>query len=395
MPNILSYIKEWWSTLYRAMLNEYRLIWHDKGVVLFFIFLPLAYPIVYTLIYNTEVATEIPMAIVDNCRTAESRNLVRMVDATQYIKVAGYASSLQEAKEWAKERKVYSILVVPEDYARNIGRNKQTVLPFYCDMSLLLRYRNILFSMTDIQLQLGADIRTEAIDLTPAAGVYAPQESVKGASTQSFFLGDTTQGFASFVMLGIVVLILQQSALLGVTMLAGGSKERRRLNGGIDPEAVAGPFSASLLGRSLAVFTIYMPLTVYILHYIPLMFNLPNVGSPVDYLSVMAPMLLASIFLGHILSVMVSERESCFPVFVFTSVVFLFLSGLTWPHCAMNTFLNILSGLVPATWGVEAFVGIASNGATLADMALQYRMLWLLTAAYFIIACAMPRRYRA
>ncbi|WP_290431069.1 ABC transporter permease [Muribaculum intestinale] len=395
MPRIFSHIRQWWTTLYRSLLNGYRLIWSDKGVMLFFIALPLLYPVTYTLIYNPEVVTDLPMAVVDNSRTAESRELVRMIDATQYIGVAGYASSLQEARDWAKERKVYSILVIPEDYARKIGRSEQTVLPLYTDMSLLLRYRSILFAMTDLQLQLGADIRTEALDRTPAAFVTAPQESVKGVDTQSFFLGDPTQGFASFIMVGLVVLILQQSAVLGVMMLAGGSRERRRINGGIDPQEIEGPLSASILGRALAVFTIYMPLTVYILHYIPVMFSLPHIGATADYLLFMAPMLLASIFLGQVLSVMISERESCFPVFVFTSVLFLFLSGLTWPRTAMNPLWSIISGFIPATWGVEGFVGINANGATLADMSTQYGMLWVLTVAYFIIACFTERWARS
>lgn len=395
MSRILSNIRYWWSTLYRSLLNEYRLSWRDKGVVLFFIALPLLYPITYTLIYNPEIVTDLPMAVVDNSRTAASRELVRMIDATQYIEVSGYASSLQEAKEWAKERKVYSILVIPEDYARLIGRNEQAVLPLYTDMSLLLRYRSILFAMTDLQLQLGADIRADVLEHTPAAIAVAPQESVKGVDTQSFFLGDPTQGFASFIMVGLVILILQQSAILGVLMLGGGSRERRRINGGIDPDEISGPMSANLLGKALAVFTIYMPMTVYILHYVPIMFRLPHVGDPFDYLMFIAPMMLASIFLGQILSAMISERESCFPVFVFTSVIFLFLSGLTWPHSAMNPLWSIISGFIPATWGVQGFVGIDANGASLADMSTPYYMLWVLTGAYFIIACFTQRWARS
>ena len=53
-------------------------------------------------------------------------------------------------------------------------------------------------------------------------------------------LGDPTQGFASFVIPGILVLILQQSMVLGVVMLGATSAERRRRNGGTRPAAGAG-----------------------------------------------------------------------------------------------------------------------------------------------------------
>ena len=83
MSKIMDNIKRWWSTLFRSWIKEYSLIFHDAGVILFFFALPLAYPITYTLIYNPEVVEEIPMAIVDNCRSTESRELVRMIYATQ------------------------------------------------------------------------------------------------------------------------------------------------------------------------------------------------------------------------------------------------------------------------------------------------------------------------
>lgn len=389
MKKLSIYIKSWFSTLFSVWIKEYRLVFSDLGVLLFFLALPLAYPIVYTLIYNPEIVYDVPVAVVDNCRTADSRQFTRMIDASPYTKIAGYASDLGEAKQWMKERKVYGILEVPHDYSRCIGRNEQAVVPVYCDMSLLLRYKSILLSTTDVSLQLGSDIRTTAIDYSPVAILSGAASS--SVDTESFFLGDVTQGFASFVMVGIVVLILQQSLILGVLMLGGGSSERRRKNRGIDPEETAGPMSASILGRSLCYITIYAPLTIYILHYVPVMFSLPHIGNPLDYLTFILPMLFASVFLGQILRPLVVERESSFLVFVFTSVLFLFLSGLTWPRPAMSDGWFMLGSLVPATWGVEGFIGINSNGATLGEMSTPYLMLWTLTVAYFIIAVIVEK----
>ena len=62
---------------------------------------------------------------------------------------------------------------------------------------------------------------------------------------------------------------------------------------------------------------------------------------------------------------MVREREMAFMVVVFTSVVFLFLSGLTWPRYAMSPFWYWVGNCIPAVWGVEGFIRINSNGADL------------------------------
>lgn len=376
--------------MFRTWIKEYSLIFHDEGVLLFFFALPLAYPITYTLIYNPEVVDNIPMAIVDNCRTSESRELIRMIDATQYIDVAGYASDIGQAKEWMKERKVYSILEIPSDYSKKLGRMEQAVLPLYCDMSLMIRYRNILFAITDVTLQLDGNVRTETIEDSPLA-LPASSMGETAVDTQAFILGDPAQGFASFIMIGLVVLILQQSLILGVMMLGGGSNERRRVNFGVDPEEIDGPMSASVLGRAMSYATIYAPLVVYIFHYVPLMFKLPAIGDPMDYLLFIVPMIFATTFLGQILRPLVSERESSFLVFVFTSVLFLFLSGITWPTSAMSPLWRLLAGLVPASWGIQGFVGINSNGATLDDVSTPYLILWAMAVVYFIIAVIVEK----
>lgn len=390
MAKIINKIGFWFQTLLRSCGRQFRLVLADAGVMLFFLALPIAYPVVYTLIYNPEVIREIPVAIVDNSRTAESRHLARMIDATENASVKGYAASLDEARRWAMERKVYAVIVIPGDYAKKLGRHEQAVLPTYCDMGLMIRYRNLLFSLTDVTLQLGADIRAEAIDNIPA-GALLSGVAEKSVDTQSFMIGNPTQGFASFIIIGLVILILQQSTVLGVTMLGGGSTERRRKNGGIDPLEVPGPTSASVLGRALCIVMIYAPLTVYILHYVPLMFHLPMFGSPWQYLPFALPLLFASTFMGMTLRPLISERESSFLVFVFTSVIFPFLSGLTWPRSAMSPLWHAISSLVPASWGMQGFIGINSNNATLELASESYLWLWGLSALYFVIAIIVEK----
>lgn len=373
-------IKSWLHQVVQVWSRELRLTFTDVGMLLFFFALPLVYPLVYTLIYNPEVVTDLPVAVVDDSRTAQSRELTRSIDATSAIKVIGYASSLSEARRWQAEKRCYGVLVIPEDYARRLGRAEQANVDFYSDMSLLLRYRTFLAALTDVQLATGAKIRTEAMQ---AAGLPESQPPI---SNQAFFLGDQEQGFASFIIPGIVVLIIQQSMLLGIALLAGTSRDRRRRNGGLDPLAVDASPSATCVGKLMAYLVPYLPMTLYALHFVPLIFALPHVGHMSQYLPFILPMLIASAGFGLVISeLMVTEREMSFMVVVFTSVAFLFLSGLTWPRYAMPQLWQWVGNCVPAMWGVEGFIRINSNGATLAQNSHPYAMLWLLSAVYFTI----------
>ena len=382
-------LKNWILEVARVMRRELYLSLTDIGVLLFFVVLPLTYPLVYTLIYNPEVAHDIPVAVVDDSRTAQSRELARMIDATESMNVIGYASDMGEARRWFDTKKCYAVVYIPDNYASNTGRGEQSHVQFYCDMSLLLRYRAMLLNLTSIQLAAGADIRAER--LSPL-GMAADSMSGSPVDNVAFMLGDTEQGFASFIIPGIIILILQQSMILGVTMLGGTSRDRRRLNGGRDPLAVRASASASVTGRMLAYVFLYLPLTIYVLHFVPTFFSLPHIGSPLQYFPFVLPMLIATAFLGITLQILVKEREMSFPVVVFTSIIFLFLSGLTWPRYAMSWLWKGVGDLIPAVWGMEGFIRINSNNATIFDNSHCYLMMWALAVFYFFTAIWTTRR---
>lgn len=384
MKNIFHNIGAWFGDVTQVFCNEWKVLGHDMGALIFFLALPLLYPITYTLIYNPEVVEQVPVAIVDNSRTPQSRQLVRDASAAPAIKIAGYASDLNEARQWMNEGDVFAIVRIPSDYESKIATGQQATIEFYSDMSLLLRYRALLAAMTDLQLKQTADITLERVNVTglETTGVKMP------VASQNTFLGDPEQGFASFVMPGIVILILQQSMLLGITLIGGTSRERRARNGGLDPKMIdSASVSASVWGKALCYVVLYLPLTIYVTTCIPEMFRLPHYGSPTQYLPFMLPMLFATAFLGQTLTLVMKERESAFLIIVFTSVIFLFTSGLTWPRYAMNQFWTWFGNLVPCTWGIEGFIRINSNAGTLAEQMEPYKAMWILTAVYFLSAC--------
>lgn len=382
----------WAYDMTRVFCNEWKIVGKDIGVMLFFIVLPLAYPVTYTLIYNPEVVREVPVAVVDDSRSPRSREFVRAASASPAIDIAGYAANMGEARAWMNEGKVFAIMRIPRDYGRDIANGDQAHVEIFADMSLLLRYRALLSAITDLQIKTTEEITLNRVEITGAGSSGLTKMPVKSHNS---FLGDPEQGFASFVMPGIVILILQQSMILGITMIGGTSRERRRRNGGVDPLMIddASP-SASVWGKALCYVIIYIPMTIYVTTCIPEMFNLPHYGSAVQYLPFLLPMLFATAFLGQAILLWFKERETTFLIVVFTSVVFLFISGLTWPRYAMDGLWTWIGNLIPATWGIEGFIRINSNAATLAESAHPFIAMWILTAVYFLGAWWTAARIR-
>ena len=93
-----------------------------------------------------------------------------------------------------------------------------------------------------------------------------------------------------------------------------------------------------------------------------------------------------------ILSGFMRTRESGMMLFVFMSVILLFLSGISWPTDAFPFYWRALAQLFPSTPAIRGFVLIKSCGSTLFDVAREYRLLWLQTGLYFFLAALVYRR---
>jgi ABC-2 type transport system permease protein len=91
------------------------------------------------------------------------------------------------------------------------------------------------------------------------------------------------------------------------------------------------------------------------------------------------------------LSGFMTSRESPLLIFIFTSVILLFLSGISWPTEAIPSFWKALSYVFPSTPGIQGFVRINSLGASLNEIAFEYHLLWIQTGIYFISSCMIYR----
>ena len=374
--------------LFKVYCHEFRLVIHDPGIIIFFLFLPLAYPVIYSLIYNPELVRDVAVVVIDNDRSSLSRELVRRFDATQEAWVIGYAADLPEARRAMDEHKCYAILEIPEGFGKAVDTNRQGNAVLYCEMSLLLRYRALLVASSNIAQAMGAEILTEKIDnVAPLAetvidGDLMPIENIS--------MGNIEGGFDSFIMPGVLILILHQCIVLASGMAGGAKRERRRLIG-YDAYNEQPSVLMSMFGQMLCYITILMVPIIYLVHYVPLMFAFPMAGNLFEILMFLTPLVIACVGGGWCFQGIVWERESVFVLWVVTSVIFLFLSGLTWPRYAMPVIWKALSDCIPATWGMEGFIKMNTNGATLAQVSKAYINLWILAGAYIAGAYCVQR----
>ena len=368
--------------------DELKNVFKDSGVMIFFFLVPFIYPLLYAFIYNNEVVHNAKMVVVDQSDSYLSREYIRKVDATADVKVVAVCSDMEEAKRMMDAKEAYGILYFPSEFSKNIHKGKQATVSLYCDMSALLFYKAFLLATTEVSLEIGKELRAQN---NPSSTIEEEKITINPITYESVALFNSQNGFASFLVPAILILVIQQTLILGIGMLGGTAREKNRFHSLVP---VSRHFNGTLrivFGKSLTYILLYIVVCIWALGVVPKLFSLPQVGEPWTVMLFVLPYLFASIFLSMTLSGFMTSRESPMLVFVFTSVILLFISGVSWPKEAIPPFWKAVGYLFPSTPGIQGFIRINTAGASLNEVAHEYRTLWIQAGIYFITACIIYR----
>ena len=368
-----------------TLTTEWRLIFRDKGAVLILLLAVLIYSTLYSLGYGGEILRDVPIVVVDESRTPQSRHLIRMLDSSPNIEVAFEAESMPEAQCLFFARRAYGIVLIPAEYARSLVTGRQTTIAAYCDAGYLLIYRQTLEAVSTVVQSEGVSVVQRRLELS---GRTASEAAIVATpvSLHTHNLYNPSLGYGVFVMPAVLILILQQTALVGIGLVCGTRNEFGR-------QRTHAPF-ATLIGRTVAYAALYSVTATYIfvLHY--RLFEYPMNGSTEACVVLLALFITASVLLGLSLSPLYSRREESLMLLFWSSIPALLVSGVSLPHEAFPQWLHMLGRLLPSSNAVEGYIRIQSAGASLADVAPQIATLGALVVLYGTTAYIAIRRGR-
>lgn len=371
------------------MVQEMKNEFSDEGLLIFCVLVPLFYPLLYSWIYNNEVVRDVPVAIVDMSHSQASREFIRMVDASPDTKVAYYCNNLDEAKELTGKQQVHGTLFFPNDFEKRLRRGEQATVSVFCDMSLMLTYKAIYQSAQAV----ASDINSK-IQISQSSTDFTKRDNeitTKPLDFDEVPIFNTTNGYGNALLPAVLILILQQTLLLGIGLSAGTAREKNKFQNLVPIEKHYNGIFRIVFGKSSAYFILYMVMAAYITLCVPRMFHFISLVTAKTLIGLMVPFLLACIFFGLTISCLVRYRENVMLLVIFTSVPFLFMSGVSWPQANLPWFWDCFSHLIPSTFGIRGFIRISSMGATLQDIQVEYQALWIQALCYFFTACIVYR----
>ena len=378
---IVRHISLYFKETADVIRNEFRTIFTDEGVLLVMVFAIFIYSNIYGLAYGNQVLRNVPIGVIDNSKSSSSRALTQSFDAGPNTYVAYEPADMEEAKKLFFDREIYGIVYIPEDFERKLLGGGQSTVSIYCDASYFLMYRQVFQEIVTTLGYAGAGVEMQRL---LAQGVNLPQaEAVtQPVIYQSHNLFNPYLGYGTFVMPAIIILIIQQTLLIGIGMI-GGTWHEFDLYSKLVPRGEERMATLPVvLGKAFTYIIVSGVVAAYILTIHYHLYHYPMNGDPMTVIGLVLPYILACIMLGIALSALFTRRENSLMWLLWSSLPVLLLSGVSYPADAMPEWLVMLGKIFPSSHAVNAFIRVQDMGATFEDVLPEVRALWRLTAVY-------------
>jgi ABC-2 type transport system permease protein len=358
----------------------------DAGTVLIFIVAVIAYPVLYSIGYINETIKEVPVAIVDLDNTSFSRQYCRMLDATEQIKITAKSGSLKEAEQLFYKGKINGVFLIPTSFEKDILRHQQTQVVVYCDASRFFLYKQVL---TGANLSTGYFSAGIEYRNLLSAGKMSEQalEQTDPLQVEVFNLYNPSAGYATFIVPGILLIVIQQSLLIGIGLLIGKRYENRKKDLASSQDLEEGHIVPTILGKAFAYGFLYIFTSLFLLGCLYKWLSFPDRGSFLSLYFILIPYIFSIAFAGLSLSFLFRKRVNALMFIVFISPAVFFFSGISWPIQSMPWIIRMITFIFPSTPMIPAFVKLRIIGGGLNSITYEWTLLLIQMAVYFILAC--------
>lgn len=386
MGRIKEILQAYRTELASVIRNEYKAVFTDGGVLLVMVLAIFIYSTLYASAYAPEVLRNVPIGVIDESQTPSSRELIRTFDAGPNTYVAYEPSGMEEAEELFFARKIYGVVYIPQDYEKQLLGGSSAAVSLYVDASYFLMYRQVFQELVTGIGQTGAMVQFQRL-IAKGADIPQATAATQPVIYQSHNLFIPYLGYGSFIMPAIIIVIIQQTLLIGIGMIGGTWREFGLYRKLCPPDRKRMSTLPIVLGKALVYGMIYSVTTFYILGLHYKLFHYPMNGATGTIVVFMLAYMAACIALGIAISTLFRYRENSLLLLLWTSIPLLMLSGVSYPREGIPDWLFNLGQIFPSSHGVNAFIRIQSMGASLSEVLSEIRMLCILALVYGGLAC--------
>lgn len=387
MKNFTSLIARLFSDRMRALITkEFNQIRRDRRLQISLVLPPVLQLTLFGFALSASVS-DLRLAVVDDSRTPESRELISTLTESKSFRLAGYYDSVNQLGDAVSRGAADAGVVIPYDYARSLARQRPTTVQFLLNATnantatISRGYaQGVIQTYNALLAQQG--IRTQ---IQPVAAALSRRGQVL---LQPDFLFNPGLVDSWFIVTGVLGLLL----ILNSSLVASAAMVREREAGTIE-QLLMSPASTTeiILAKIAPLFFLLTLMMLAAICVIRFAFGVPFRGGIPLLLAAGMLCILSGISIGTVIATFSRSAQQAQLTSFFVNPPLSALSGALNPVEAMPKWLQPLTVINPVHHFATIVRGTLLKGSTFLDVWPNFLCLSLFT---LILVSLSIRRFR-
>ena len=337
----------------------------SRDTFLIFAIASLFYLVFYALPYENQIIVRIPTAVVDMDQTQRSQDFVNKILSAQTVDARLITPDYQEAKDLFARNEVDAIVVIGEEFSRDLERGEPVAVHVFSNGALPVKGRAVSSSLLTIVAEENTvEVVSRLVHkgLNPIVAKFMSQAAPTMVSQDLF---NNVGGYGYYTVPLVAVVIVQAVMFFGIGIALGqwlDSKEK--------PAFITEAFKSK--GGLLAVFTGFTLIAFFwglFLETLGLtLLGMPTFMDAGATVAALFAFALSVSSLAMLLTLLVGTYRYA-PALVLASAPSVFLCGLVFPMENFAAWVIPFAWMIPTTPACQALVFASQEGASLSQIA--------------------------
>jgi ABC-2 type transport system permease protein len=364
----MGFRKENKSIITAIAKKEFLHILHDPRTLTILFIMPILQLVMFGYALKMEIQ-EVKIGIVDYANTNESRHLIEQFKGSPFFVPFFYDGPLSEMDELFKSRSANLVMIIPEDFDKQLQRNREIPLSFTIDAS----DANAATAIRNYCNQVIVDFNQ----------TYNRRLPLPFDITSSILYNPDTKSTYFFVPGIIALLLIMISALLTSITIT------REKETGTMEQILVSPVKSHqiILGKVLPYILLAILIALVILLTGIFLFKVPFRGNALLLFILSTLYIITALSIGLMISTVAKTQQVAMMVaMIITLLPTIMLSGFIFPIASMPKLLQYLSYIIPARYYLHIVRGIILKGSTFFDLGQPTLFLGVISAILLIVS---------
>ena len=340
------------NSLLPVVIKEFRQIRRDPTSLGMLMILPAALIVLVGYALNFDVK-HVPLLVMDQSRTSESREYLAMFQHSEYFAPLGTVDRYQDIEEAFMHGRAKIALVIPTDFGSRLMAGRGGRVQILIDGSDANTSAQAMGYAVRMTMDYSNRILLEGLRRT-GRNVYIPID----LQPRIWYNPDMVS--SKFLVPGLIGFIIMLTAVISTSLTVVREKER-----GTMEQIMVSPLRPIevILGKTIPYVGIALVSATIILILGYLLFDIEIKGSLVLLYAGISVLILGSLGQGLLISSATDSQQVAFMASIFTTLLPAFLlSGFVFPIASMPVVLQVISNLAVVKYFLVIVRGVMLKG---------------------------------